>query len=191
MEQKTKKTPNQSIIKIVLFGPESTGKTTLAQQLANHFKTSWAPEYMREFLQTKWDTQQKTCSYNDLETIAVGQIKNENIALKTATKVVFFDTNLKQLKVYAKLYYDGQCPELICREEKTRKYHFYFLLKPDIPWVADDLRDKPNERNELFQLFKAELDQSKEDYKIIKGNFKERTNIIIKEVEKLIKLHAQ
>ena len=65
-------------LRIVLYGPESTGKTTLARSLAEHYKTEWVPEFARNYLQRKWDKKQQVCTLNDLFSIAKGQIKQEN-----------------------------------------------------------------------------------------------------------------
>ena len=87
MEEKFKQEPS-SIIKVVLFGPESTGKTTLSQDLAKHYNTVWVPEYAREYLQDKWDREGKTCEPKDLLPIAEGQIKLENSLAKKANEIL-------------------------------------------------------------------------------------------------------
>ena len=93
MEEKFKQQPTE-IIKIAMFGPESTGKTTLASQLAVEFNTVWIPEFARDFLQYKWDLSQQICTQEDLIPIAIGQIKLENEALSNANKILFCDTNV-------------------------------------------------------------------------------------------------
>ena len=98
MEENLKQ-QHSEIIKIALFGPESTGKTTLANQLATHFKTTWAPEYAREYLQDKWNKKQEICSPEDLLPIAYGQIHIENQALALANTYLFCDTCLLVTKV--------------------------------------------------------------------------------------------
>ena len=100
MEEKLKQKP-ANVIKVVLFGPESTGKTTLAQELADHYKTEWVPEYAREYLQVKWDKEQKTCEPQDLIPIAEGQIRLENYLTKKANKLLICDTDLLETKVYS------------------------------------------------------------------------------------------
>ncbi|MEM9648577.1 MAG: ATP-binding protein, partial [Bacteroidota bacterium] len=77
MEEKLGQEPS-NLIKVVLFGPESTGKTTLSQQLARQYNTVWVPEYAREYLQNKWNNERKTCEPKDLLPIARGQIRLEN-----------------------------------------------------------------------------------------------------------------
>ena len=74
MEEKLRQKPI-NIVKVVLFGPESTGKTTLSKQLSKHYNTVWAPEYAREYLQKKWNNERKTCELHDILPIAIGQIK--------------------------------------------------------------------------------------------------------------------
>ena len=100
MEENLKQQPTDRI-KIALYGPESTGKTTLAKQLAQHFQTIWIEEFARDYLQNKWNESQAICSPEDLLPIAVGQIKLENEALKTAEKYLFCDTNLMCTKVFS------------------------------------------------------------------------------------------
>lgn len=175
MDKNLTQTKNtESLLKVVFFGPESTGKTTLSQDLATHFNTSWAPEFMREYLQTKWDASKEVCQKEDLISIAQGQIKNEAFAEKEADKVVFYDTNLLQLKVYSEVYYNGYCPPEIEKEVLHRTYDIYFLLYIDIPWEADDLRDKPNDREAMFQHFERELKENNISYITLKGDYSKR-----------------
>ena len=104
MEKALKQQPS-NCIKVVLFGPESTGKTTLAKQLAGHYNTVWVPEYMRKYLQDKLDTKQKTSEPEDIFPIAEGQMMLENKLAKKADKILICDTNLLETKVYAQIYF--------------------------------------------------------------------------------------
>ena len=88
-----------NLVKVVLFGPESTGKTTLSRQLARHYNTVWAPEFAREYLQDKWNNERKTCQKKDLLPIAIGQMKLENELSKKADKLLICDTDLLETKV--------------------------------------------------------------------------------------------
>ncbi|MDT0556428.1 ATP-binding protein [Patiriisocius hiemis] len=185
MEKILKQQPSDCI-KIVLFGPESTGKTTLARELSMHFNSSWVPEYMREYLQEKWDTSKKVCEIDDLLPIAKGQIEAENKASIQEKKVLFCDTNLLELKVYSEYYYNGFCPEAIKNAALTNRYDFYFLTDIDVPWVKDDLRDRPNDRSTLFSIFEKELIQNKLPYQLLTGTKKNRLQTAITKVEKLL-----
>ena len=100
MEEKYKQEPSD-ILKVVLFGPESTGKTTLSEQLARHYNTVWVPEYARDYLQEKWNNERKTCEPHDLLPIAEGQMRLENRLTKKATKILVCDTDLLETKVYS------------------------------------------------------------------------------------------
>ena len=174
------------IIKIVLFGPESTGKTTLAKQLAEHYKTTWVPEYAREYLQDKWDKEQKTCEPKDLLPIAEGQMQLENSLTKRANRVLFCDTDLLETKVYAEAYYIGDCDPILEKYALANTYDLYLLTNIDTPWEADDLRDKPNEREEMFQYFHNTLKRYRRNFIILSGSKEDRFKIAIQQIDKLI-----
>jgi NadR type nicotinamide-nucleotide adenylyltransferase len=172
--EETFRQASSDCLRIVLFGPESTGKTTLARQLANHYGTRWVPEYMRDFLQKKWNTTKETIQKEDLVPIAKGQIYAENTALKGAQEFLFCDTNLLELKVYSQYYYDGYCPKEILDACEEHTYDYYFLTQIDTPWEADDLRDRPYDREKLFRIFEEELQQRNLPYLPLEGNERER-----------------
>src|SRR5690625_3052007 len=163
-----------SIKKIVLYGPESTGKTTLAKQLAAYYNTNWVPEYMRTFLEKKsWVPGEEIVTYNELEIIAKGQMKSENALLTTANNVLFCDTNLLELQVYAEHYF-GKCPRTLATYARKNKYELYILTYIDVPWQADEMRDRPENREEMFALFEQKLIDYNLPYITIKGNESER-----------------
>ena len=112
MEEKFKQQPTD-IIKVVLFGPESTGKTTLSEKLARHYNTVWVPEYAREYLQDKWNNERKTCESKDLLPIAEGQMRFENDLATKATDLLICDTDLLETKVYSEAYYLGYCDPIL------------------------------------------------------------------------------
>lgn len=173
-------------IKIVLFGPESTGKTTLSRQLAEYYKTIWVPEYAREYLQKKWDEEQKICEYDDLIPIARGQIQLENKLAKQAHKILICDTDLLETKVYSEVYFNHKCPEILHKFALENTYSLYFLTYIDTPWETDDLRDKPNEREYMFSAFKNELEKQNKPFVLLKGNKEERLQKAIKHINNLL-----
>ncbi len=176
----------EPVKRIVLFGPESTGKTTLARQLAEHYKTEWVPEYMREYLQRKWDTEHKTCEPGDLLPIALGQMEAENRAAQRARGILFTDTNLLELQVYSQVYYGYAEPWLQKAAEQAR-YDLYFLTYIDVPWEPDDLRDKPGERKEMFRIFEKALRERGLPYIVLRGNKEQRFRKAVRIIDMLMK----
>lgn len=175
-----------SLIKIVLFGPESTGKTTISRQLARHYNTVWAPEFARDYLQEKWNNERKTCEQHDLIKIAEGQIQLENELAKKADKVLICDTDLLETKVYSEKFYGGFVDEKLDEAAIKNTYDIYFLTYIDTPWEADDLRDKPAERLEMFKAFERALQENDRPYILLKGDKETRFKKAIKIIDKLL-----
>lgn len=186
MEKELEQT-KKAIIKVVFFGPESTGKTTLAKALAEHYKTEWVPEYMRLYLQDKWNTYQTICTEADMLPIAKGQMQIENKKAKTANQILFCDTNLLQNWVYANVYFENFENALLKKYVEKHFYDLYILCNIDVPWQADDLRDKPNEREKMYGVFKNELILRNLPYLEVKGNLKHRMQQCISAIDLLKK----
>lgn len=184
------KQAQSNLVKVVLFGPESTGKTTLAQELAMHYATQWVPEFAREYLQDKWDRVQRTCEAEDLLPIAKGQMQLENELSTLADKLLICDTDLLETKVYSEAYYLGYCDADLERHALKNQYDLYFLTYIDVPWEQDDLRDRPDKRREMFEYFKAALDQNQRKYVILKGSREERRKTAIAHIDKLLTMKS-
>ncbi len=161
------------IIKVALFGPESTGKTTLARQLAEYYKTKWVPEFARDYLQQKWNASQQICDIDDMLPIAYGQTKLENESALIANKYLFCDTNLLVTKVFSEVYYN-YCDPLLNQAAREHEYDLFFLTNIDVPWEKDDLRDRPEERESVFAIFKQSLIDNKKPFVILSGDKKLR-----------------
>ncbi|MDF4203574.1 ATP-binding protein [Maribacter sp. SA7] len=185
MEEKYRQEPSD-VLKVVLFGPESTGKTTLSEQLARHYHTVWVPEYARDYLQDKWNNERKTCEPHDLLPIAAGQMRMENNLTKKATDILICDTDLLETKVYSEAYYIGNCDPVLEKYALENTYDLYLLTYIDIPWEADDLRDKPDEREQMFNYFKDTLEKYGKNFITLKGNKKERLQKAINHIDKLL-----
>ncbi|WP_299105802.1 ATP-binding protein [uncultured Winogradskyella sp.] len=185
MEKKLRQ-QSSNCIKVVLFGPESTGKTTLSRQLARHFNSVWVPEHARAYLQDKWNNERKTCEPKDLLPIAIGQMKLENNLAQKTDSVLICDTDLLETKVYSEAYYQGTCDPILETYALKNFYNLYFLTYIDTPWEADDLRDKPDERERMFKAFENALKTYNKPYVILKGNKKERLETAIKHIDKLL-----
>lgn len=185
--EKDLKQEKANIVKVVLFGPESTGKTTLSKQLARHYHTVWTPEYAREYLQDKWNNYRKTCTEEDLIPIAKGQMKMENDLVKKADKVLICDTDLLETKVYSQEYYGGFVDPLLDKAAKKNTYDLYLLTYIDTPWEEDDLRDRPELRLEMFNAFEKALKEHERSYILLKGDKKIRLKTAIKAINAILK----
>lgn len=176
------------IKKIVVIGPESTGKSTLCALLAQHYQAEWCSEFAREYLLTN-GTDYNT---NNLLAIARGQlaledeISNEIQSDATATPMLFIDTDMYVMKVWSE-YVFGECDFFILDAIAERKYDLYLLCNIDLPWVKDELREYPDEkpRQELFQIYKDLLINQKTPWVLISGNYEERLASAIKAVDQL------
>jgi len=145
-------------LRVCLIGPECTGKTTLAAQLAEHFNAPWVPEFAREYALRV----ARPLTVDDVEPIARGQMALEDALRGTAggtpalPGVLILDTDLISTVVYATHYY-GQCPEWIKEAARTRKADLYLLTDIDVPFIADSLRDSAAPRETLYERFDETL----------------------------------
>jgi NadR type nicotinamide-nucleotide adenylyltransferase len=137
--------------KIVIIGPESTGKSTLCEALAAHYRTAWVREYAREYLEEHG----MEYGYETLSVIARGQLALEGKAAAQAGGVLFIDTDLYVIKVWSE-YVFGRCVPWILNEIVRRKYDGYLLANTDLPWADDPLREYPDPgiRIRLFHIYK-------------------------------------
>jgi nicotinamide riboside kinase len=172
------------IIKIAIFGPESTGKTTLATQLAEYYKTVWVPEFARGYLQEKLDSGRGICDINDMLPIAYGQTKLENESVQIANRYLFCDTNLLVTKVFSELYYNF-CDSLLDKAARAHQYDLFFLTNIDVPWEDDGLRDSPDGRESVFEVFKQSLIDNKKPFITISGDKETRLKKAVAIIEDL------
>ncbi|MEO5783717.1 MAG: ATP-binding protein [Ginsengibacter sp.] len=172
------------IKKIVVIGPESTGKSTLCEQLAKHYKTLWCPEYAREYLEAHG----KDYTYDDLLTIGKGQIDGEeamsNSQLTTHSSQLFIDTDMYVMKVWCEFAF-GKCHSWILNQIATRKYDLYLLCNVDLPWIKDNLREYPDmeTRNKLYHYYKDIMVNQSVPWVDISGNYEERLKVAINAVD--------
>ena len=172
------------IIKIAIYGPESTGKTTLATQLAAYYKTVWVPEFARDYLQKKLDSGSGICDIDDMLPIAYGQTKLENDSALIANKYLFCDTNLLVTKVFSELYYNF-CDSLLDKAARAHQYDMFFLTDIDVPWEDDGLRDSPEGRESIFDVFKQSLIDNKKPFITISGDKETRLKKAVAIIEDL------
>ncbi len=136
--------------RVCLIGPECTGKTTLAERLAEHFGVPWVPEFAREYASRV----ARPLTVDDVEPIARGQMALEDAA--PFDSLVILDTDLISTVVYATHYY-GQCPEWIKTAARARRSDLYLLTDIDVPFIADSLRDSAAPRETLYDKFAETL----------------------------------
>jgi HTH-type transcriptional regulator, transcriptional repressor of NAD biosynthesis genes len=156
--------------KICFYGPESTGKSVMAKNMATHYQTEFVPEVAREIVSSNDFT------FDDIIQIAKEQNQRVIEKTKTANKLLFCDTDLITTQIYCR-HYLKSIPSILYELEKEIHYDLYFLFDIDVPWVADHLRDLGERRKEMFQTFEAELKNRQYPYHLVRGNweYRERT----------------
>lgn len=172
------------IEKIVLIGPESTGKTTLAKELAGIYNEPYIAEYARKFI----NELDRPYEFKDLEYIAWRQLNNENYFVRNAHQFIFCDTNILTVKIWSEYKY-GKVAEYITKHLEVFKYDLYLLCGIDVPWEADPQREHPNpeQRRELYDIYKKELEDIGANYIELSGSQEERLKAAQEAIEKLKK----
>lgn len=183
------------IRKIVIIGPESTGKSTLCEQLAQHYETRWCPEYARA-----WLLQNGTnYTYEDLLTIAEGQLQledeytekleNESLPLleNGGNIPLFIDTDMYVMKVWCEFVF-GKCHRYVLDNILKRKYDGYLLCNVDLPWTKDELREYPDldTRKTLFRMYKDLLVNQSTPWVLVSGTGEDRLASAIQAIDKIL-----
>jgi nicotinamide riboside kinase len=153
--------------------------------LANHYQTLWVPEVAREYLAGLG----KAYEFEDIAIISREQLKLENDLAAKAREILFCDTDLLVTKIWSKYKY-GKCDPWIEEKVKSHRYDLYLLCDIDLPWVEDPLRENPGERDELFGIYKQELESMQVNYKVISGKDDERLRNAISALSGALKLGA-
>lgn len=150
--------------RIAITGPESTGKSMLAQQLAECYHTVWVEEYAREYI----NNLNRPYNEEDILAIAQGQMAREDSQALKADKVLFCDTELIVTKIWSDVKY-ARCHPWILQEIERRKYDLFLLCSIDIPWENDPQREHPHQRQFLFDLYYKELTDRKLPFFVLSG----------------------
>jgi len=167
--------------KVVVIGPECTGKSALSQYLAEHFNTGWVPEYARGYL----DNLVRPYHESDLLTIAHGQMRLEDEWPHESSNILICDTNLYVIKVWSEFKF-GHCAEEILKNINTRQYDLYLLTYVDIPWQEDPQREHPDKREEFYRIYLNEMKSQSVPFVEIRGERELRRKIAVDAIEKLL-----
>jgi len=169
------------MIRISVTGPESTGKSWLAERLARHYSTLWVPEYARKYL----DEINRPYSYDDILLISQRQYAQENAMAKKA-ELLFCDTDFCVTSIWCQVKY-GKCHPWITEKLEQNKYDLFLLCDIDLPWQYDPLREHPEMRTELFEMYQDLLLKYKFTYHIVSGTDNHRLQNAIAVVDSYLK----
>jgi NadR type nicotinamide-nucleotide adenylyltransferase len=169
------------IKRIAIVGPECTGKSSIALSLASHYQTTWVPEFARDYLNRLG----REYVQSDLIEIAKGQLLTEDEHAQNAKQVLICDTNLVVIKIWSEFKY-GNCDPEILKLLNSRKYDLHLLTDIDIPWENDPLREHPNERQTLFNIYQSELEKMKVPFIKISGSEEQRNSMAIRAIDQLL-----
>jgi len=164
-------------MKIAITGPESSGKTTLTEKLAVKYNARSVPEFARNYLLDR----NGIYNQHDLDTIAIGQV---NSLEAIQTNFLICDTEMTVIKIWSEFKYKS-CSEIILNLYKQQKFDHYFLCYPDIPWEEDPLRENPNDREMLFDIYLNELKKNNIPFTVISGNLETRLKTCEEVIERL------
>jgi len=167
--------------RVCLFGPESTGKSTLARDLAARFDTAYVSEYARGWL----DPRQGVCAREDIPIIARGQLAAEEALARRANRLLVCDTDLLTTMIWSEELF-GDCPAWIRAEAERRQYDLYLLMDIDVPWVDDHQRYLSHRRQAFFDHCRQSLEVRHRPYVIIRGNWQERFAQACRAVQQLL-----
>ena len=167
-------TVNKKIKKIAIVGPESTGKSTISQQLARHYRVPWVPEYARYYCAALT----APCTLQDEANMFYGQLALEDAVLAMAdTDFIICDTTFLTVKIWSDEML-GETPPVVLDALKSRLYDFYILLDIDLPWEEDPLRDFPHLREHFMRIWHQELSALHADYVVVGGIEHRLSNVI-------------
>jgi len=169
------------LLKVAITGPESTGKSTLAQQLATHYNTVWVPEFARSYIAAL----PGRYTLPDVENIARGQIESFRQAIPQTNKILFADTDLLVIKIWM-LHAFGTCPTWILEALEKQEFNLYLLLNVDLPWQPDPQREHPHLRQFFYDWYKQELQAYQFNFVEISGSAEKRLQNAVYFVDTLL-----
>ena len=170
------------MVRVAIVGPESTGKSTLAAQLAAHYQTIWVPEYARAYLERLG----RAYTAYDVARIGRGQLALEAALASLASRVLVCDTNLLVVKIWMEHAYQT-CPPWLTRHYTAHRYDLQLLMQIDLPWQEDPQREHPHLRRYFFDWNQRELERQKAPYQIIAGSAERRYQSAVQIIDALLR----
>lgn len=166
------------MLKIAIVGPESSGKTTLCGVLSVNFRAPWVPEFARAYLGERDGRYTRA----DLLAIAEGQCAQEDAGSEGSPTLLFCDTDMITVRIWSEEKF-GTCDPSIIALSEQRHYDHWLLCRPDVPWEPDPLRENPQDRSRLFQVYERMLEHLGKPYTIIQGRYDTRLTVAIASVK--------
>ena len=170
-----------NIRKIAIVGPESTGKSTLSEQLARHYHTVWVPEFSRDYCAKL----EGPCTWQDELNMFYGQLALEEQLLPKANHLLICDTTFITVKIWCDHTF-GYSPSEVLEELPKHPYDYYLLMDIDLPWQEDPLRDFPDLRTHFMEIWHRELKALNASYEVISGDKQQRLQNAVNAIDKFL-----
>lgn len=172
--------------RVLVFGPESTGKTTLCKKLAHHYQGAWVPEYARTWLQDRTESE---ITLSDMEIIARGQMAGEAALARSGYPWLFCDTDVLTTKIWCEELF-AEVPGSVRKLASQGQYDLTLLLQVDVPWQAGPLRLRPGDRQRFFDRCRRALEEEGRPYDVISGKWDSRFQQACGAIDRLTKKRA-
>ncbi|NEU09010.1 ATP-binding protein [Flavihumibacter sp. R14] len=170
-----------NIKKVAIVGPESTGKSTLSEQLGRYYQTIWVPEFSRDYCSKLTEP----CTWQDELNMFYGQLDLEEQLVPEANGLLICDTTFITVKIWCDHIF-GRSPEEVLKELSTHPYDFYLLMDIDLPWQEDPLRDFPDLREHFMQIWHQELQALGARYEVISGDKDKRLRNAVRAIDRFL-----
>lgn len=173
----------KELIRIAIVGPESTGKSTISQQLALHYDTVWVPEFARAYCEKLV----ADCTWEDEINMFRGQIALEEQMASQANRILICDTTFITVKIWSDHMF-GRTPQEVLDKLPLHNYDLYLLMDIDLPWEEDPLRDFPHMREHFLEVWHKELIALKATYRLISGSEEERLQNAVQAIDSYLSI---
>lgn len=172
--------------RVCVLGAESTGTTTLAKALAEHYQTVWVPEYGRIYSEAKFPSREgKEWISSEFTTIAQEQIHMQTVIAEQSNGLVICDTDPFATSVWHERYMRSASPEVEAIANQ-HKYDLYIVTGDEIPFVQDGYRDGESIRHWMHNRFIEKLEHTHRHYILVTGSHEDRMTAATKAIDALL-----